>query len=260
MKRTVTLFLALAACTAMSSAPAPEPERPPAPKETPEWPDLPEVSAPQMPRHAASAKGFVPEGWRLEHERHGDLNGDGATDLAFIIRGSDPALILPVPMCAETLDTNPRTLAVAVRQADGGYVLVTDSEELIPRHESPCAADVLESPDEFAIRGGALHIQLYRFYSMGSWETSTTSFAFRLLDEEMVLIGFDTMSATRNSGEMRSVSVNYLTGRAKLTAGRIDTDRERVRWVDLHHRRKISLASVGNGLEFDPEDLVSGFE
>ena len=218
---------------------------------------LPDLSYPQFPGSAASVPGFVPAGWRLEAEARGDLDGDGRADVAFILRGTDPAGVVPVSLCGERLDTNLRVLAVAVAKPGGGYRLADDDAELIPRATNPCAADVLEEGG-IAIRDGVLRVTLYRFYSMGSWETGTNAFAFRLDEEGLRLVGYDYFGAVRNSGETYQVSVNYLTGRAKLTTGRIDSDRETDRWVDLHHRRRLAVHDIGDGTAFDPEHLVSG--
>jgi hypothetical protein len=50
---------------------------------------------------------------------------------------------------------------------------------------------------------------------------------------------------------METVSVNYLTGRVKLTHGRIDSDDERVEWERLKPAPLLRLDEVGDGLAFD---------
>src|SRR5690606_41503969 len=48
--------------------------------------DVPEVSYPAIVERAADAAGFVPEGWRLEQTRDGDLNGDGRVDFVLVLK------------------------------------------------------------------------------------------------------------------------------------------------------------------------------
>src|ERR1700740_2772731 len=50
---------------------------------------IPSVTYPALARHASTAEGFVPAGWRLESEKSGDLNGDGRVDIVLVLRGND---------------------------------------------------------------------------------------------------------------------------------------------------------------------------
>jgi hypothetical protein len=218
----------------------------------------PPVDIPQLPEQAADAAGFVPAGWRLEASASGDLDRDGRSDLAMVLRMDDPANVLSNDgLCGETLDTNPRILAVALAAAGRGYRLGVQDQELIPRRDNPCATDWF-APEHLRIERGAVRVDLERFMSAGGWDMGTTSFTFRWEDGNLRLIGYDFSNMKRNTGEFTAVSINYLTGRAKLTRGRMDEDRETVRWVPLHNRSPVTIWSVGDGLMFDPEDLVSG--
>ncbi|HEY0014304.1 MAG TPA: hypothetical protein VGB79_15785 [Allosphingosinicella sp.] len=217
----------------------------------------PPVDYPTLPEHAQAASGFVPAGWRLEASASGDLDRDGRSDLALVLRMNDPANVLPNEgLCGETIDTNPRILAIALAAAGGGYRLGVQDQELIPRRDNPCASDWF-APEHLRIERGAVRIDLERFMSAGGWDMGTTSFTFRWEDDNLRLIGFDYSNVKRNTGDVGGVSINYLTGRAKLTRGRIDEDRETVRWVTLHSRRPLTIWSVGDGLMYDPENLIS---
>lgn len=218
---------------------------------------IPPVEYPTLPERARDAAGFAPAGWRVELSAPGDLDRDERSDLAFVLRMNDPANVVPVDFCGETLDTNPRILAVALAEEGGGYRLGLQNHELIPRRDNACAVDWFGAPESLAVERGTVRIALERFMSAGGWDMGTTSFTFRWESDDLRLIGYDYRNVRRNSGEVGVLSVNYLTGRAKVTRGRMDQDRETVRWVALHSRRPIGIHTIGNGLEFDPEELVS---
>lgn len=218
---------------------------------------IPPVDYPTLPERARDAAGFAPPGWLVELSAPGDLDRDGRSDLAIVLRMNDPANVVPIDFCGETLDTNPRILAVALAEEGGGYRLGLQNHELIPRRENACAVDWFGAPESLANERGTVRIALERFMSAGGWDMGTTSFTFRWETDDLRLIGYDYRNVRRNSGEVGELSVNYLTGRAKLTQGRMDQDRETVRWVSLHNRGSVSIHTIGRGLDYDPEALVS---
>src|SRR4028119_662896 len=97
--------------------------------------EVPAVAYPTLPATAATAEGFVPRGWRIDARAQGDLNGDGAADLALVLRGTDPANIVSNQSFGPSnFDTNPRILAVALAERGGGYRLGAQDPRLIPPH------------------------------------------------------------------------------------------------------------------------------
>ena len=219
----------------------------------------PPVDYPLLPARAVTPAEFVPAGWRVEASAAGDLDRDARSDLALVLRMRDTRNILSNDggLCGETLDTNPRMIVVALAAPEGGYRLGLHNWELIPRRDNACAVDWFGSPRQIAIANGTLRIDLERMMSAGGWGAGTSSFRFRWEDADLKLIGFDYSHLQRNSGALSLLSVNYLTGRAKITQARIDSDREQVRWVTLHHRSTPSIQLIGDGLNFDPENLVT---
>jgi hypothetical protein len=212
-----------------------------------------------LPAGAADAEGLVPAGWRIERRAEGDLNGDGAADLAIVLRMRDPANILSHDGLGNNpFDTNPRILAVAFATAGRpGYRLAVQNHVLIPRRDYPTQEDPFFAEDaEFAIAGGALRLSLYRFMNAGGWDMGPTSFTFRWQDDALRLIGYDFVNVQRNSGRMASLSVNYLTRRVRTATGNVGTDAERVRWTRLRPAPLPTIDQIGDGLEFDPQGLV----
>jgi hypothetical protein len=218
---------------------------------------LPPVDYPRLPERAQAAAGFVPAGWRLEASAAGDLDRDGRSDLAMVLRMNDPANVLRNERLCGDMDTNPRIFAVALAATGGGYRLRVQDRALIARRDNPCMLDPFSEAGQLRIERGTVRIDLERFMSAGGWDAGMTSFTFRWEGGDLRLIGYDFSNVKRNTGETRGLSINYLTGRAKLTRGRIDQDRETVRWVSLHSRQPLNIWAIGDGLMFDPEDLVS---
>lgn len=223
--------------------------------------DLPPISWPDLPRSASRPENFVPPGWRIERRETGDLDADGSPDLALVLRSTDPAAILAGDEYgSRPLDTRPRIIAVALATPGGGYRLLHQDHALVPRSESTVQEDPLSPEDaEFRIANGSLRISLYRFSSAGGWDMGLTRFNFRLRDGALRLVGFDFDNVHRATGCLTSLSINYLTRRAKLTVGNVGNDEDRVEWRRLPNLYAPTLDEVGDGLLFDPEELVSRF-
>jgi hypothetical protein len=216
--------------------------------------ELPPVTYPTLPAEAATAQGFVPSGWAIETRAEGDLDGDSKADLALVLRNQDRANVLPVEMCGDELDTNPSMLAVLLARPGGGYRLAIENHALIPRRENSCALDGLTA---VSIERGVLSTDFERMMSAGGWDMGSTGFKWRWREGALRLIGFEHSNIKRNTGTITGISINYPTGRVKISSGNIGTDREKVRWRSLRSRRAPAIGEVGDGLMFDPEKLVS---
>ncbi len=225
--------------------------------------DLPPVRYPPLPAEAVSAKGFVPRGWTLETEASGDLDGDGKPDLALVLHMADPANVVKNEggLCGETLDTNPRILAVALARSGGGYRLVAQDHRLVPRRDNACAEDWLAKDGEggsggVTIARGNVVVTLGRFMSAGGWGMGSTAFTLRWREGAMRLIGFDVHNVQRNSGETSALSINYFTRKVRIEHGTIDSDKVTVRWSRLPGSGLPTLDAIGDGLAYDPGGLV----
>jgi hypothetical protein len=205
---------------------------------------------PNIAERARSPDRFVPAGWRMERTITGDLDRDGRTDLVAVIRGIDPNCIVPVESAAGTLDTNPRVLLVAFG-TPSGFERRSVSARVIPRMDDPYADDPFNG-DTLTIRAGVLRLGLTHWRSMGGWTTFSSTLSFRWDGRQVRLIGFDRESLQRNSGVTETISVNYLTGRAKLTTGSMEDDvDETTRWQQVAGDAP-TLDTIGDGLAFEP--------
>lgn len=212
--------------------------------------ELPPVVYPELPAAGRDAAGFVPSGWTILARRQGDLNGDGAADLALLLRMNDPANIVSVPVGDERrpFDTNPHLLLVAFAEAGGGYRLAASNRGLFLRPEQPFTGDVPPNAETIRVERGSLVVFLE--YLRG-W----ARYRFRWQEGEMQLIGYDDVGVS--GGCQTRTSINYLTGRVRLTAGYIDQDRNRSAERRLARRERPTLDEI-DLTEFFPEEGIAG--
>lgn len=214
---------------------------------------LPAVTYPQITSQAQTAAGFVPEGWKLETSATGDLNGDGMSDLALVIRQNAPLNVVSNEggLGVDPLDSNPRMLLVAFGNKAGGYRLQLANHTLIPRHDNPTIDDPY---DGIEINKGALKVALHFWANAGSWSTSNTKFTFRFRNGCFLLVGYDHNETRRNSGETSDTSINLLTGKMKFTTGSINDDHTTTRWKPYTGKTDICIDAIGDGSEFNLVD------
>ncbi|NUZ04199.1 hypothetical protein [Piscinibacter koreensis] len=213
------------------------------------------ATIPPLPTRATSLAGFMPPGWVVKARADGDLNGDGRPDHAFVLHQTDPRHVLDNRgnLGSERLDTNPRVLAVAFAQPDGGLALALQNATLIPRHDSPTMDDPFAG---ITVRRGALQVALHFWASAGSWETSEVRFTFRLQQGCFRLIGYDRSSTHRGSGETTETSANLSTRRVETRSGNIASDKPvRLRPGVLAPGTPPCIDEVGDGASFEVEAL-----
>src|SRR5262245_1488240 len=166
--------------------------------------DIPKVTYPRLAAEGASSEAFVPDGWKLETERKGDLNKDGLDDLLIVLRMNDAKNVIQNDgLGRNPLDTNPRILAVALATGtDKPYKLVLQNHTLIARTEDPVLDDPLSEVGGVDIERGMLKVVLHLFSSAGSWAAGPTTYRFRHSKRGFELIGFDRSTIGRGEGSV----------------------------------------------------------
>lgn len=211
---------------------------------------------PVLPPRAASAEGFVPRGWTLETEARGDLDGDGASDLAFVLVAPDVpgARLRSNPYDDDPSSyANPRMLGIAFARPQGGFRLALSNHGFLPPKWAPNGL----SQGWMLFEPGSVELGRRRLRVTFQYTRSHTTFTFRWQGGALRLTGFDTGGV--EAGCVHSLSVNFLTGRAKLIAQNIEDEDGPVHWRNLGRRPLLSIGRIGNGEEFDPAGLVTGF-
>lgn len=218
--------------------------------------EIPAVTYPTLAPEGTSAEAFVPKGWKLESGQKGDLDKDGKDDLLILLRMDDAKNVIQHDgLGRNPFDTNPRILAVAFAgAADKPYRLALQNHTLIARPEDPVLDDPLSETGGVAIERGALKVALHLFSSAGSWGMGLTTYSFRHGRRGFELIGFDRSTTNRGDGSVEEVSINYLTGKVKISTGTIEDDELKAEWRKLKKKSPLLLIDdIGDGLQFEPK-------
>jgi hypothetical protein len=214
--------------------------------------EAPAVKYPVLPKEGKAPTDFVPGGWTVEKQGTADLNADGLPDVMMVLHMNDRKNVLANPdhLGADEVDTNPRMLVIALQDQRQQYHLQVADHALIPRHVNPVLDDPLE---DATVANGALKVSLVFWASAGSWSSSRVSYTLRFEAGCLRLIGYDSEESKRNTGEVSALSINYLTGKVKVSKGTFEDDALKDQWRPLKGQRKLCLEEIGDGLEFTPE-------
>lgn len=214
--------------------------------------------AQSIPTKAKNLTSFVPENWKAIKMVHGDLNNDQKDDLVLIIEEDNPKNIIENDgMGSKFLNLNSRYLLI-IFQTPNGFELKELNKTFIPKEnneESPCLMDPLVEGD-IQINKGVLLLSLNYWLSCGSWSTGTDTYTFRFQKNEFELIGFDTFSFARNSGEIHEVSVNFSTRKMSITTGGnmfedADESEEKTEWKTFKLDKLQNLKTLKFPLEWE---------
>jgi hypothetical protein len=189
---------------------------------------------PPLVSHAAAPEEFVPAGWRVWQIRKGDLNKDGVSDAALIMRHGDSG------------DTY--RLVIVFGNSAGGFDLAADNSELltvVPDGDS-VACPVSEG---LKIRHGVFTVQMQK---EGTGGATRITFTFRYQDNRFVLIGYDYLGSHHG---WRELSFNMLTGQVVETEGPFSEGPKRVvekrRTGTFARPKPVVLDKLGHGFDFN---------
>lgn len=212
----------------------------------------PEAVYPVLPTEGNTASAFVPAGWLIEQQVIGDLNRDGLDDFALLLHENSYENIVKVG--AGSIDTNPRRIVVGLNKDNKGYSLILDNHTLIPRHKDLQFDDVINGVGVGGIKidRGVLRVNM-SIFALESSEARNISYGFRWQNGHFLLIGYDSFSRNRASGNTMEVSINYLTKKAKLSCGNfIREGGGSVKWKKIPKTEMQTIDSIKNSLMFSP--------
>ena len=172
-----------------------------------------------FPEKGNKMEDFVPKHWSAIMKVDGDLNKDGLTDTALIVEQENPENII-VTEYNDTLNTNPRALLVLFKQENGTYKLAAKNDKgfIEPPKENSSLLDPLGEGD-INIKNNTLRLKFQYFFSAGSWYITNVEYVFRYQNSHFELIGVETNSFHRATGEETIVSFNLSTNKLETTMG-----------------------------------------
>ncbi len=199
-------------------------------------------AAPTLP---ANAQSHLPKGWKLLEVVKSDLNSDGRDDLVFVREEADPKKITQEPRSNDGVrNLNPRVMVVLLAE-EGGYRKLAEYTKLIPPAFDPMYDMMDDRFNGISVKKGILTVGFRYWASAGTWWMSMESYKFRLEAGRLRLIGSETDSFHRGSGEKDLVSTNHLTGKVKRTSGLNEFDEKeskpKIKWETLPSRKPIYM-------------------
>ncbi|MBR5688504.1 MAG: hypothetical protein IKX36_11215 [Prevotella sp.] len=178
-----------------------------------------------LKQSGTSPQDVIPEGWKIQYA-YGDMNKDGVLDLAVIAFPEE--------------ETAAPLLGIYWRTKSGLYRLyheyaafpANDNGLVIPEYD-------LSISDK-----GVLSIEYSVFYTAGSWSTDRDTYRFRYQQGDFFLIGHDTGSLMRNTGEVTEVSLNFLTHKRQTVKYNVleGNDERSEKWSRIPKEPLISLS------------------
>ena len=172
-----------------------------------------------FPEQGNKMEDFVPKYWSAIMKVDGDLNKDGLTDTALIVEQENPNNI-SITEYNDTLNTNPRALLVLFKQENGTYKLAAKNDKgfIEPPKENSSLLDPLGEGD-INIKNNTLRLKFQYFFSAGSWYITNVEYVFRYQNSHFELIGVETNSFHRATGEETIVSFNLSNNKLETTMG-----------------------------------------
>lgn len=211
---------------------------------------------PSIPSEGKLIADFVPNKWKVIATSEGDLNKDKMNDIAFVIENTATEnILLEGGFGKDTLNVNPRFLLVLFK-TDSKYVLKSINKKFIPSQDSsvsPCLDDPFMENGGIEIKNGVLNIDFHYWLSCGSWFVTDRNYKFRFQEDKFVLIGYDSSSFHRSSGESDSVSINFLTKKKELITGMNEFKESNPKkiWKNIKLEKLIKLEDLTTDSEID---------
>lgn len=175
------------------------------------------------------------------------MNKDKLEDIAIIIEKDDKKNIKKNDgFGPEELNLNPRILLVLFKEKDGTYTLAAKNDKgFIKSAGDEETTALLDTLSNISIKNNVLKITFNYFMSAGSWSTSTEVYIFRFQNNVFELIGYESNSYMRNTGEEEGVSINFSTNKMKTTTGgnmfEENENHPKVKWKNVEFEKKYIL-------------------
>lgn len=198
----------------------------------------------------ADYQSFIPKNWKVLSKVQGDLNGDQQADMVLIIENTDPINIVKNKFNHKKpanllLNQNERKLLVLFKDAQTYRLIASNSS--LPResnNERPCLIDPLIVDNSPIIQNGQLKITLNYSFRCDSWEVFNNIYTFRYQNPSFDLIGYDLHYFDIPSGDSRTESTNFLTGKIKNVTSTQELDRKNTPKISWSKLKKAPLPKL----------------
>ena len=180
-------------------------------------------SLPEIPLSGKNVKAFIPKGWKEIAKTAGDLNGDGAEDVAIAIEDDNPDGIIKTPrdFGPDFLNINDRCLLILLKN-NKGYLLADHDFTFLPRENdvhSPCLPDPFLGRGKMLINNGELYIQFHYWPDCEFFDLNLQTFKFAYTSKGMRLIEVNLYNLDRSNGDESVENYSFLTGKKSVTTG-----------------------------------------
>lgn len=194
---------------------------------------------PKIQPAGKNSQDFVPQNWKVLHKVFGDVNNDKKLDAAIILRANYAKYINKNDdFGGSEFDTNPQMLLILLNKGDH-FELIEQNNTFIIGRESPSESEPL---DKIEIKNGVLHLYFVQWQSAGSWYSSNSTYKFRFVKSEFVLIGVETSSSMRNEGKVASQSYNLITKKIKTSLSTYEDEKPyKITWRNLKFSKPITF-------------------
>lgn len=205
-----------------------------------------------LPESGVSAETIVPKGWTFL-DCSGDLNKDSILDLVIITRSQNPENII-VRDDDYDYNFNPSILAIYWGSKEGIFRRFGEWDNVLDHTKD----EYVSVHNKLAITPkGMLDIHVEDFLSEGSWGSSSAKYRFRYQNDDFYCIGCESFLSIRSDNNITEQSVNFLTGKCKITTQKLFVDSEtgkaappKIRWKTfekkpLQRLKEMILSSSG---------------
>lgn len=178
--------------------------------------------APLLPKQGKALENLVPKGWSVVKKAMGDLNGDGVSDLAFVIQGSDAQYIKGKQSDNDgVINLNPRVLAIYFQNEETGqYHIKRQLNSFIPLLDDHGMDEPLS---EFVISKTELRIG-FHFWSTSGRDTADYLYSFSYRQKSFQLLAFFLSRSNRSSGNTIDHHFNFGNKKLTVTKGNFAKD------------------------------------
>ncbi|MBX7153393.1 MAG: hypothetical protein K1X91_00430 [Bacteriodetes bacterium] len=193
------------------------------------------VQYPQIQQSGNTLADFTPKGWMVLDTAIGDLNKDGAQDMAFVLQAKDSVTFTKRfttdTTNVDTVRAQPRILVITFfNKETKRFQLIEFSNTFILMHDNP----YMDEPfDDITINNGILKLDFHIWYSMGTWSTIESSYKFRYEGTVFSLIGADYSYLLRNTGDIDERSYNFITKKIQIKTTKGSSGKTKTSWKTL---------------------------